>query len=257
MKNKFRSVETAKLAIEADLAWLNKLAMLAGLTFTACIYLKIVGEGTVTVSSVSISTDHFIFLLTFYSVIHYFVAIHLTNKLSTAWTQLPFEKREEFYSHLVATSGILTRGVYNYQHALFRHSNDDTVYVSLKTRTDDPPVWVHVYLATSALISAVPFEFSSRSFLILILSICLLRLNWAIGSNWLIALVNFAQPGNTNFLFTNGYGPRTVTVMSGFFLSERMSWHKFAARSFFGYLIGSCFYAALLYGAIFVLTRLI
>lgn len=224
----------AKSSIAANFKWLDRLAVTCFVLFSTITVAKIAGVEELYFSSMKLHTNATIGALLVATALHFYVAKLIISALERAWRELPDDERKEYYEELVSTGGMLIRGVFSYEGALFKKGDGDVVHVVLKTRADDPPVLAQAGLAVVALLASTPFEASWLAALLLAASMSLVFFNWSIGANWAIALVDFSRPKGDDFYFSNGFGPRRVSAASGFWLSERISWKDFLIRGFLG-----------------------
>ncbi len=229
-------------ALIANFLWLNRLAASASLLFFAVAVAKMTGIEEFRFFGVSLPLSTSVFALICFTVSHFYIARLIMKSLERGWRLLSEEERRQLYDDLVGSGGVLIRGLFSYQDAIFKETSQGVVYVYVETRIDDPPIALHLCIALLAIVASVPYSISWISLGIFFVSTGLVSVNWQIGSNWAVGLVDFSRPKDEDFLFSDGYGPRYVSTISGFWLSEKSSWNRLISQA----LVGNVYFGLVL-----------
>ncbi len=218
-------------AVIARFKWLDRLAVFALTFFCTVVFAKIFGAQHVGILGASIPLDATIAVLLILTFVHVLTARLIISSLHAGWLRICDGDRKRIYNEVLGSGGILVRGAFSYHDALFKKSEcEDEIYVYLATRSADPPIIIQTTLYFVTIFACTPFEVSFRALAFLIASVYLTSANWQIGANWAIALVDFGQKKGMNFYFSDTYGPRTISTISGFWLNEQSSWTQFITR---------------------------
>lgn len=237
MTLKIDEEHTLREVIIARFKWLDRLAVFALTFFCTVVLAKIFGAQHVGIFGAKIPLDASIAVLLILTFAHVLTAKLIISSLHAGWLHICDGDRKRVYNEVLGKGGILVRGAFSYQDALFKKpESEDVIYVYLATRSDDPPVILQTMLYFVAIFACVPFDMSFRTLAFFIASVSLTSANWQIGANWAIALVDFGQNKGKNFYFSDTYGPRTISTISGFWLNEQSSWTNFVTRKVFEFL---------------------
>jgi hypothetical protein len=119
-----------------------------------------------------------IFLLLTFA--HYWTGILLlSHSLHKLWQANSSELSEYAFNEVTTTGGIFVRGL------IPRIENVGVIYL-IDMR--DPSAWAAHAAALALIFAIVPWYFAPPFFILLVLAIVLMFVNWMIGSNWIILL---------------------------------------------------------------------
>ena len=218
------------MPVIANFLWLNRLAASASLLFFAVAVAKMTGIEEFRFFGVSLPLSTSVFALICFTVSHFYIARLIMKSLERGWRLLSEEERRQLYDDLVGSR----LRVFIPPRCDFKETSQGVVYVYVETRIDDPPIALHLCIALLAIVASVPYSISWISLGIFFVSTGLVSVNWQIGSNWAVGLVDFSRPKDEDVLFSDGYGPRYVSTISGFWLSEKSSWNRLISQALVG-----------------------
>jgi hypothetical protein len=209
-----------KKSIEQSFRWLNWLSITALVfAFGASISRHFSGADIefIGVALPNMATP---FIFAIMSIVHLFIVKHIVDECWDAWRHLSTHDRSEIYETISRSGGILTKGVSSYTDAMYVENGN----FYLKTDISNASTWVHVALVILSFSAMVDFRWHVVTYVQFSVAFIIIRLNWSLAANALIALADLGRNSNASLYFHSGKkGIRPFSSISGFMIFDNQS----------------------------------
>lgn len=222
--------------VKQSIAWLDRLAWVAIIFTLSASIAKIFGAGGIAIIGIQLPVGGSVLGLGAITLAHFFVSRHIIRSCADAWVNLSASKRNALFDDIVRTGGLLTKGANDYRGAIAENHYS----LELKTGVTDPPTWIHFTLVFFTLLAIVKIEWSLLALSQFCLAIAFLLTNWKIGAGWVLCLGDLGSNGSKSAYFLDGTArPRDISYISGFILSENISFRGFLGASIIEAIVAS------------------
>ncbi|MEM7570088.1 MAG: hypothetical protein AAF337_09850 [Pseudomonadota bacterium] len=159
------------------------------------------------------------------SVAHFFVMHNAISDCARAWQQLDKASRLSIYGVLVASAGIMTKGVERFS---IETKNDDEKVV-LEGELEVPVTWVFLALSALVVASTVNVSLAITNLGKIGLTTLIIMVNWSMASACLTAYRDLGTNEQYSRYFRDGFGPRYIpSSMSRVFPAKNVTFEKYS-----------------------------